>query len=222
MTPRPKTEPTLGEWVVLGLLAEDPRHGWALARELAPDGPIGQVWTLSRPLVYRALDELVALGLADERRTVESAEGPRRTIHGATPKGRKALRAWLDEPVAHLRDVRTVLLAKLLLRQRLHLDARGFLVSQRRAIGPLVHALEAAQIDAAAGPDLIVARWRAETAETVVRFVDGLLADIVDAEAEADSEAAAAAEAAGRAHAEILAGPSTPVGDEHAGRGRTR
>ncbi len=187
MTPRPKTEPTLGEWVVLGLLADEPRHGWALARELAPDGSIGQVWTLSRPLVYRALDELVALGLAEERRTVDSDEGPRRTIHGATPKGRMALRAWLDEPVVHLRDVRTELLAKLLLRQRLKLDERAFLVAQRRAIGPLVRALVASQTEATGGPDLIVARWRAEAAETAVRFVDGLLADIAAADAEGRS-----------------------------------
>ena len=50
----------LGEHAVLALLAEQPRHGWAIVRALAPGGEIGRIWTLSRPLAYRAIDNLEA------------------------------------------------------------------------------------------------------------------------------------------------------------------
>ncbi len=183
MAPRPKTKPALSEWVVLALLLDEPRHGWALARELAPEGSIGQVWTLSHQLVYHALDALVAAGLAAPRRTVDSDEGPRRTIHGVTVKGRKAMKDWLDAPVEHLRDVRTELLGKLVLRDRLGLDQRSFLVTQRRAFAPLVRALASWESGAPSGANRIVARWRAETAEAVVQFIDGMLADLTENEA---------------------------------------
>ena len=48
--------PPLTDWVVLALVVEQPRHGFALARELAADGALGEVWTVPRPLVYRAID----------------------------------------------------------------------------------------------------------------------------------------------------------------------
>jgi hypothetical protein len=43
-------ERPLAEWMVLGLLAEQPSHGFALARLLAPGGEVGRVWAASRPL----------------------------------------------------------------------------------------------------------------------------------------------------------------------------
>ena len=90
--------------------------------------------------------------------------------------------AWLDGPVVHLRDVRTELLAKLVLRARLGLDQRAFLIVQRRTFGPLVRALASSEDLSAIGATRIIARWRCETAEAVVRFVDGLIADLIEAE----------------------------------------
>ena len=55
---------SLSEYAVLGLLAEGPSHGFAIARELSVDGSIGQVLTVRRSLAYRALDRLVSDGLA--------------------------------------------------------------------------------------------------------------------------------------------------------------
>ena len=50
--------------VVLALVAHTPRHGWAIHEELAPKGDIGRAWTLSRQLVYRAIETLVDDGTA--------------------------------------------------------------------------------------------------------------------------------------------------------------
>ena len=69
---------SLAEHVVLALLAEEARHGWAIVRELAPVGELGRIWSLSRPLAYRAMDGL-------ETRTARTRgrhrAGPRAVAH---------------------------------------------------------------------------------------------------------------------------------------------
>ena len=59
--PRGRDELTAGEWAALALLTEEATHGFALARTMAPDGEVGRVWSLRRPLVYRALETLIGM-----------------------------------------------------------------------------------------------------------------------------------------------------------------
>src|SRR5690349_3247687 len=112
--PRPRDELTAGEWALLALLTEQPAHGFALARAMAPDGEVGQVWAVRRPLVYRALETLERMELVRPVRTLPSSTGPQRTILEATPAGKRALKKWLSQPVEHVRDVRSLLMLKLL------------------------------------------------------------------------------------------------------------
>ncbi|MFC0107465.1 PadR family transcriptional regulator [Kibdelosporangium aridum] len=77
----------LPEWTVLALLREQPRHGFAIAASTAVDGPVGRVWQIARPVIYRALDRLEAAELIRPL-TVESGPGPQRTIYELTPRGR--------------------------------------------------------------------------------------------------------------------------------------
>ena len=69
-------ELSLGEWAVLGLLVTSPAHGFALAKELRADGRWGRIWTVPRPLVYRALPTLEASGLISMDRAEASRLGP--------------------------------------------------------------------------------------------------------------------------------------------------
>ena len=66
---------------------------------MAPDGDVGQVWAMRRPLVYRALETLERLGLVRPVATLPSDAGPQRTILEPTPAGRAALSVWLGQPV---------------------------------------------------------------------------------------------------------------------------
>jgi DNA-binding PadR family transcriptional regulator len=158
---------SLGEHVVLALLVEQPRHGWAIVRELAPGGAVGRIWSLSRPLTYRATDTLGARRLVRPSGS-EQAGGPRRTILAPTAAGRRAVERWLAAPVEHPRDVRTELLLKLVLGGRLGLDTRPLLRAQRQAFRTAFAALGRA----AGGPDAdVVDRWRHESAEAIDRFL---------------------------------------------------
>ena len=161
--------PSLGEWAVLGVLVERPRHGYDIAAELKAGTTLGDVWRLPRPLVYRALERLDALGLVEPRRSEPGTTGPPRVVFGATRRGRAALRAWLAEPVAHLRDVRSSLLFKLVLLDRLGLDHTPLVRSQREAFAHLLLAL-----DTPPDPADVIATWRHHSAAAVATFIDAL------------------------------------------------
>jgi DNA-binding PadR family transcriptional regulator len=64
----PRWELSADEWAVLALLAEQPSHGFAIARALEREGPVGRVWSVTHPLVYRALERLSEDGLAPHGR----------------------------------------------------------------------------------------------------------------------------------------------------------
>ena len=49
------------------------------------DGEIGRIWTVSRPLVYRAITVLRELGYVAERGSATSATGPQRVLLAPTP-----------------------------------------------------------------------------------------------------------------------------------------
>jgi PadR family transcriptional regulator AphA len=161
-----------GEWSVLGLLAEQPAHGWALAAELAPDGGIGSVWSLGRPLVYRSLEILEKRKLIEPAGLEPSVRGPRRTVFRVTAAGRDALAQWLAEPVAHVHEIRSLLLLKLVLGERLGADLGPLLDAQRELLADRAEALEA-RLEESAGAERIMTRFRYETALAALRFVDG-------------------------------------------------
>src|ERR1044072_2789469 len=112
--PRARDELTAGEWAVLALLTEGPSHGFAVARALRADGEVGRIWSMRRPLVYRAVETLTGLGYVKHSGTVASPSGPQRTILQATPNGKRAVTRWLKTPVEHVRDARSLLMLKLL------------------------------------------------------------------------------------------------------------
>lgn len=160
---------SLNEWAVLGVIVDRPRHGYDVAAELRPGNPVGDVWRLSRQLVYRALDRLEDLGLVEPRRTEPGAAAPPRTVYGSTRRGRAALVEWLGEPVAHLRDVRGELLLKLVLHDRLGRDRTLLVAAQREAFAGVLGALGSAP---ARGD--VIGTWRHHSAAAVRSFLDDL------------------------------------------------
>lgn len=166
----------LGEWACLGALAAQRAHGFAVAKRLAASGDIGRVWSLSRPLTYRALDMLVELGMIRAVAEERGAAGPNRVVLGATPKGRRALRTWLHQPVEHLRDVRGELLLKLVVSDINGVDTAPLVAAQLQMFTGL-HGALMDQGMLVVGERLDpVAVWRQENADAAVRFLSRLSA----------------------------------------------
>lgn len=160
-----RTRLLLPEAACLTLVVQGVDHGWAIGSLLAPEGEIGRVWSLSRPLTYRAIDHLVEMQLVTRTATA-GARGRERAVLRATAAGRRASARWLDLPVEHPRDLRTELLLKLVLRQRAGADLEPLLSAQSQLLSPTLDAL----INIDPGND-VVALWRQESARSMRRFL---------------------------------------------------
>jgi DNA-binding PadR family transcriptional regulator len=163
----------LGEWACLGILYEAPAHGFAIASRLKPESDIGRVWSLSRPLTYRSLEQLALRGYIEPIGEERGIAGGNRTILAATRHGRARLRTWVRTPVAHLRDLRSELLLKLVIAERCGIDVAAMLAAQRERIVSIADALNHHVADAGARHD-VVALWRNEAADAALRFVDAV------------------------------------------------
>ena len=161
---------SLAEWAVLATLAERPAHLFAVARLLAKDGDLGRVLTLRRPLVYRAADRLAANGLCRPDHSEPGEGGPERTVYRITAAGRRALERWLGEPVAHVRDLRTEFLLKVLLAVRAGRSPLALVEAQQAALAPTFAGL------AASGGHDEVSLWRQHNAAGAKAFLDDLAA----------------------------------------------
>ncbi len=153
--------------VVLSLIVLEPRHGWALQEELAPSGDIGRAWSLSKQLVYRAIDTLESDGLV-KRAAPKDGGGADRVVVTPTAKGKRVTGKWLNMPVEHLRDVRTELVLKVMMRNRYGLPQKPFLQAQREHFAPLIKAIENSKDSSPVG------LWRQESATAVMRYLSEL------------------------------------------------
>ncbi len=158
---------TLNDLVVLAVVAEEPVHGFALSRELAPGSDLGRIITLRRPQVYRAIDRLAAAGLIEPLAVEPGDAGPQRTVFAIAGPGRQPLEDWLARPVEHVRHLRVEFLVKLRLLERLGRSPRELLAAQRAALGPTLDRLVATS----SADDDVVDRWRATTALAAARFL---------------------------------------------------
>jgi DNA-binding PadR family transcriptional regulator len=161
------------DWAVLGTYGEGPKHGYAVSRLLDEDGPIGHVWTLERSEVYAVVRKLSRLELIREKATEPGNAAPTRTVYAITASGRRALRKWLCEPVDHVRDVRALLLLKLLLLDRSGSDPAELIEKQVAKLRPLLESLEAAR-DGAAGFDRVLAQWRHRNCQATMEFLSSM------------------------------------------------
>lgn len=151
----------------LVLVSQGVGHGYDVARHFAPDGVLGSVLTLSRPVVYRAIKQLEAAGLVEASEAV-GVRGQLKWTLACTLRGKKAARQWLQSPVEHLRDMRSEFLVKFLLMQRAGVDTAEFVRSQRDALEERTSGLIAST-----GRDA-VSLWRREQARAALRFLDEL------------------------------------------------
>jgi len=156
----------LGEWACLGVLARGPNHGFAVAQELRVTGDIGRVWSLTRPLTYRAIEQLIDRGYVHVVGEEPGTAGGNRTIVAVTRTGRTALRAWCRTPVTHLRDLRSELLLKLVVAEANGIDTASLVADQRAIVEEFARANR--------GSRDVVTAWRHEMALAAKRFLDSL------------------------------------------------
>jgi PadR family transcriptional regulator AphA len=91
-----KISPTA--YAILGLLAARPWSAYEIARHMKTSSNLSFVWPRAESKIYQAPKALEEAGWASSRKA--KTGGRTRTVYRITAKGRRALRAWLDEPAA--------------------------------------------------------------------------------------------------------------------------
>lgn len=87
------SELTTTSYAILGLLALKPWTTYELAQQM--DRALGFFWPRTRSKLYEEPKKLVALGLA--RGSPEKVGQRPRTVYSITPKGRRAMAAWVRQ-----------------------------------------------------------------------------------------------------------------------------
>jgi molybdopterin-binding protein len=151
----------------LALVSLGVEHGYRLAQYFEPTSHLGEVLTLSRPVVYRAVKTLEAAGLVATTETT-GGRGQLKRLLRCTPQGERYAAEWLSAPVTHIRDMRTALLLKLVICDIHGLDNTQLVEGQRSKLRPIVEGLLA---DSGHGA---VSLWRREQARSALRFLDEL------------------------------------------------
>ncbi|HWR65568.1 MAG TPA: PadR family transcriptional regulator [Bellilinea sp.] len=111
MSPRQQA-PLSTEYILLGLLAQGPAHGYDLHKQLATLDGLSAIWHVKQSQLYALLDKLEGMGYLQSVSTPGTAYALRKQYH-LTESGRQAFDAWLISPVQHAREMRQGFLARL-------------------------------------------------------------------------------------------------------------
>ena len=157
------------DWLVLGALSSGATHGFAISLALGKEGDLGRIWSVRRPMVYQSVSKLIGLGLIQEGTSERSTAGPSRTPLSLTSEGEHVLEAWLLTPVEHLREMRPLLLTKLILLRRRGGDPTPLIEAQRARLTDSLGLEPPERGDDVAG---IVDAWRRQGARGVLAFLE--------------------------------------------------
>ena len=136
------------KYVLLGLLHQQPRHGYDLRRVF--EELLGGTWPLNIAQVYTALSGLERDGLV-VCDVVPADAGPDRKVYSLSEVGEKELRRWLEEPGTPLVQLRDEVVHKVLIASLVgDPGVLDLVVAQRvdavRAMAELVSARDAASL----------------------------------------------------------------------------
>jgi DNA-binding PadR family transcriptional regulator len=100
------------EYFLLGLLSQQPGHGYDLHKRIQNSPGLSAVWTVKPGRIYALLDRLEKSGLITATQ-VESRHAPSRKVYQLTEAGRQDFLVWIRQPVRNGRSMRLMFPARL-------------------------------------------------------------------------------------------------------------
>ncbi len=164
-------EPSVLDQIVLAIIGEKPRHGFAVSKELERDPSLSAVIRIRRPLVYRSINCLLDAKLIRETKTEPGDQGSQRVIYATTATGKSTTSTWFNDTVDHPRDARIELLAKFVLRSRRNLKNQKLAKRQKKLFERQATKLQASA-NSATDDVRLVALWRVENINAMIRLLD--------------------------------------------------
>lgn len=173
MSPR-QSAPLSIEHALLGLLSEQPMHGYELyQRLLAPDA-LGAIWPLKRAQFYNLLAKLEQAGYVHRECEPSDQYPPRQVLH-LTPAGRAAFTSWLQQPLAPDSDMQRDVLARFFFARRAGTEALQAMLARQRSASQRERAELQRQLAARPDPSDFVAlalRWRLHQLEATLHWLE--------------------------------------------------
>ena len=100
------------EYALLGLLYQNPSHGYELHKQISDPEGIGLIWRIKMSNLYALLDKLEQKGYISG--IIQPGDShPNRTEFNITDDGKTAFRSWLETTVKHPRDFRQEFMVRL-------------------------------------------------------------------------------------------------------------
>ena len=100
------------EYILLGLIDDEPAHGYALFEKLQKTPELSLIWQVKRSKLYYLLDKLEKDGYLSST-TKKEGSYPERSVYKITSKGKEIFEDWLNAPVLSSRYVRLAFMSKL-------------------------------------------------------------------------------------------------------------
>jgi len=118
------------EYILLGLIREEPAHGYALYEKLRSTAELSLIWQVKRSKLYYLLDKLESDDLLTSSITSQTPY-PDRKVYQITDQGNDILEKWLYSPVQSSRYVRLAFLSKLFFVIRQNRDLADDLITNQ-------------------------------------------------------------------------------------------
>ncbi len=117
--------------VLLGLLMNEPKHGYELHQEFSRN--LGRVWQIGLSQLYAQLKLLEEAGLVTAQTEPQSNRPPRKVYH-LSSEGQEVFLHWVHQPTPYLRHIRVEFLARLYFFQQLPLPGLDQLVAEQKTV----------------------------------------------------------------------------------------
>ncbi|MBI5034234.1 MAG: PadR family transcriptional regulator [Chloroflexi bacterium] len=99
-------------YALLGLLLNEPHHGYELYQDLSDPAGLGQVWHLGMSQMYAELKVLETKGWVKATLELQDAR-PSKKVFELTKVGRTAFREWMTTPARGMREMRIEFIVRL-------------------------------------------------------------------------------------------------------------
>jgi DNA-binding PadR family transcriptional regulator len=161
------------DYVLLGLLAAQPCHGYQLLDIFRRPDQLGRVWHLGSSQLYAVLKRLEQKAwITGQEVTV--ADAPPRTEYNLTALGQQQLEQWLYEPApsASIRRVRVEFLSRLYVARLLNIPTAQIVSAQKKACREHKGFLVEQQAKSTPGVGLLALEFVIYQLEAILRWID--------------------------------------------------
>lgn len=161
------------EHAILGMLDEQPRHGYDLYKRLLAPEALGTLWPLKQSQFYAMVAKLEQAGYLTSTQEAQDSYPPRKVLH-LTDAGKAAFVAWFNSPASHGEDAQRELLARLYFAHRIGNEAVQHLVKRQHiathACRDTLHAQLHALTDRSSF-EYMVLQWRLHQVDTLLEWL---------------------------------------------------